>query len=105
MTPKWPGVYFEEIPSQVRTIVGVATSVMAFIGRAIRGSVNEPVLVHGFSGFQGRFGGLWVPSTMSYAVRHFFLNGGADAIIVRVHNGATPATISLNAGADALSNS
>ena len=30
----YPGVYIEEIPSGVRTITGVATSITAFLGRA-----------------------------------------------------------------------
>jgi phage tail sheath protein FI len=34
ITPTYPGVYIEEIPSGVRTITGVATSITAFIGRA-----------------------------------------------------------------------
>ena len=29
----YPGVYIEEIPSGVRTITGVATSITAFLGR------------------------------------------------------------------------
>ena len=37
VTPTYPGVYIEEIPSGVRTITGVATSITAFIGRARRG--------------------------------------------------------------------
>ena len=40
-TPTYPGVYIEEIPSGVRTIMGVATSITAFIGRALRGPVDE----------------------------------------------------------------
>jgi phage tail sheath protein FI len=32
-----PGVYIEEVPSGVRTITGVATSLTAFVGRALRG--------------------------------------------------------------------
>jgi hypothetical protein len=32
---------------------------------------------------------------MSYAVYQYFQNGGRDAIIVRVHNGATPSTIDI----------
>ncbi len=39
---------------------------------------------------------------MSYAVSHYFLHGGTDALIVRVHNGATAAQISLPAGGEAL---
>lgn len=99
VTPTYPGVYIEEIPSGVRTITGVATSITAFIGRAKRGLVNEPVRIQSFSDFDRQFGGLWTKSTMSYAVQHYFLNGGQDAIIVRVHNGATTARLNLSDGA------
>jgi phage tail sheath protein FI len=37
VVPTYPGVYIEEIPSGVRTIVGVATSVAAFIDFFARG--------------------------------------------------------------------
>ena len=93
VTPSYPGVYIEEVPSSVRTIVGVATSITAFIGRALRGPVNEPVRVQSFGEFERIFGGLWLESTMSYAVQHYFLNGGRDAIIVRiVHSGDSEAS-------------
>jgi len=95
VTPTYPGVYIEEIPSGVRTIMGVATSITAFIGRALRGPVNEPTTINSFADYERLFGGLWVESTMSYAVRDFYLNGGSRAIIVRVHNGATTARIKL----------
>jgi len=83
-TLTYPGVYIEEIPSGVRTITGVATSVTAFIGRARRGPVNEPVTINNFGDFERTFGGLWLKSTMSYAVRDFYLNGGSQAIIIRL---------------------
>ncbi|MEE8586408.1 MAG: phage tail sheath family protein, partial [Acidobacteriota bacterium] len=73
----YPGVYIEEGPSGVRTIVGVATSITAFIGRALRGPVNEPTRIQSFGDFERAFGGLWSESTMSYAVQHYFLNDGA----------------------------
>jgi len=98
----YPGVYIEEIPSGVRTITGVATSITAFIGRAQRGPVNRPVRVQSFAEFSRVFGGLWQPSRMSYAVNHFFQHGGADALIVRVHNGADAATISVTTDGTAL---
>ena len=98
-TPTYPGVYIEEIPSGVRTIVGVATSIAAFVGSAIRGEVNEPVRVQNFGEYERNFGGLSVDSTMSYAVKDFFLNGGTDALIVRLINGATKATIHERSGA------
>jgi phage tail sheath protein FI len=94
--PTYPGVYVEEVPSGVRTITGVATSITAFIGRALRGPVNEPVTINNPGDFERIFGGLWLDSTMSFAVRDYFLNGGSQAIIVRLHNGATAAEITLS---------
>ena len=82
----YPGVYIEEIPSGVRTITGVATSITAFIGRALRGPVNDPTTINSFGDFERTFGGLWVDGAMSYSVRDFFLNGGAQAIIVRLYH-------------------
>jgi len=84
ITPTYPGVYIEEIPSGVRTVMGVATSITAFIGRAVRGPVNEPVTINSFGDYERIFGGMWTESTMSYAVRDFYLNGGSQAIIVRL---------------------
>lgn len=84
ISPTFPGVYIEEIPSSVRTIVGVATSTTAFVGRALRGPVDEPIRIQSFAAFERTFGGLWVDSALGYSVSHFFLNGGADAIVVRV---------------------
>src|SRR5215212_321300 len=84
ITPSYPGVYIEEIPSGVRTITGVATSITAFVGRAKRGPVNEPVTVNSFGEFERVFGGLWRDSPLSYAVRDFYLNGGSQALIVRL---------------------
>src|SRR5215210_5283222 len=83
-TLTYPGVYIEEIPSGVRTITGVATSITAFVGRALRGPVNEAVVINSFGDYERVFGGLWLDSSMSYAVRDFFMNGGGQAVIVRL---------------------
>lgn len=80
----YPGVYIEEIPSGVRTITGVATSIAAFMGRALRGPVNEPITINSYGDFERIFGGLWVESTLGFAVRDFYLNGGSQAIVVRL---------------------
>ena len=48
----FPGVYIEEIPSGVRTITGVATSITAFIGSAPRGPVNEPFTINSFADYE-----------------------------------------------------
>ena len=94
----YPGVYIEEIPSGVRTITGVATSITAFVGRATRGPVNEPVTINNFGDYERIFGGLWVDSTMSFAVGDFYLNGGGQAMVVRLINGAAQATLNLPTG-------
>jgi phage tail sheath protein FI len=88
----YPGVYIEEIPSGVRTIVGVATSITAFFGRAPMGIPNEPTTINSYGDFERAFGGLNVDYPMSYAVRDFYLNGGSQALIVRLYR--DPATAS-----------
>jgi phage tail sheath protein FI len=99
VTPTYPGVYIEEVPSGVRTITGVATSITAFIGRALRGPVNKAVTINSFADFERTFGGLWVESSLGYAVRDFYLNGGSQAIIARLYHAdpgdpnATPAVL------------
>jgi phage tail sheath protein FI len=95
----YPGVYVEELPSGVHTITGVATSITAFVGRADRGNVNQPVVVESFADYQREFGGLSKNSRTSYAVRDFFLNGGNLAVIVRLfHDDGSPATVDLAVG-------
>ena len=84
-----------EQPGSIRVIARAATNIAAFIGRALKGPVNEPVPVRSFADYTRVFGGLWQPSTMSYAVEQFFENGGRCAIIVRVTNGARPPTLTL----------
>ncbi len=99
VAPTYPGVYVEEIPSGVRTITGVATSVTAFIGRALRGPTDEPVIINNYGDYERIFGGLWVDSSMSFAVRDFYLNGGSQAIIVRLYE--DPASGQAKADLDA----
>jgi phage tail sheath protein FI len=86
VAPTYPGVYIEEIPSGVRTITGVATSITAFLGRARRGPVNRPVTITSFADFERVFGGLWLDSTLGFAIRDFYRNGGAQAVVVRLYN-------------------
>ena len=91
----YPGVYVEEIPSGVRTITGVATSITAFVGRTRRGPENEATVINSFADFERRFGGLWRGSTVSFAVRDFFTNGGGQAIVVRLTNNAAAAAFNV----------
>ena len=102
----YPGVYVEEIPSGVHTITGVATSITAFIGTASRGATNTAITINSFGDFEKIFGGLWVSSSLGFAVRDFFLNGGSQAIIVRLYHadpgaaGNVPATTAAIAFGD-----
>lgn len=91
----YPGVYIEEIPSGVRTITGVATSITAFVGFTVRGPVNEAAHIFNFGDFERTFGGLDQSSEISYAVQQFFLNGGTEAYVVRVAKGTQVAQVTL----------
>lgn len=91
ISPTYPGVYIEEIPSGVRPIVGVATSIAAFIGNFTRGSMNEAIRILNREAFVRDFGGLRADSLGSYAVEQFFLNGGSQAYIVRTAAGSPQA--------------
>jgi uncharacterized protein len=91
----YPGVYIEELPSGVRTISGVATSITAFIGYTARGPINKGVQIFNFGDYERAFGGLQADAPLSYAVQQFFGNGGAQAIVVRVAAGAARAAVGL----------
>jgi hypothetical protein len=80
----------------------VPTGIAAFIGRTLKGPVDQPLSVRSFAEFQHHFGGLWQPATLSYALEQFFENGGREAHVVRVVNGARPPTLSLPAYGAAL---
>lgn len=85
ITVSYPGVYLQELDSGVRVIPGVPTSITAFVGRARRGPTDTPVRIQGLGEFGRRFGALWSEAPLGYSVTHFFLNGGSDALVVRVH--------------------
>src|SRR5262249_36797627 len=70
-----------------------ATSITAFLGRAVRGPTDEPVIINSFGDFDREFGGLDANHPMSYAVRDFYLNGGSQAVIVRIQKGGKKAEI------------
>lgn len=98
VTPTYPGVYIEELPSGVHTITGVATSIAAFVGWAPQGPTTQAQLVLSWSDFNNQFGGLDSRSVLGYAVNQFFANGGTQAYIVRlVDTVDTPAAAAATA--------
>ena len=95
----YPGVYLEELPSAVRSIVGVGTSTAAFVGYTARGLDHHPTHIFGFADFERLFGGLDSDSLTSYAVWQYFTNGGTDAYVVRVPKvGAAAASVTAKNG-------
>ncbi|HVN43991.1 MAG TPA: hypothetical protein VMT66_01975 [Steroidobacteraceae bacterium] len=96
------GAPHAECSRDPHAIERVPTAVAAFVGRTLKGPVNQAITVHSFNEFQQHFGGLWQPSTLAYAVEQFFENGGREARVVRVTNGARPPTLTLPAGRGTL---
>ena len=92
------GIELAEQSGTDHAIDRVPTGVAAFCGRTLKGPLNRPIPVSSFAEYTQHFGGLWQPSTLSYAIEHFFENGGREAYIVRVANSARAPTLTLPAG-------
>jgi len=73
-----------------------------FIGRALRGPLNEPLLVHSFGEYRRRFGDCWTRSSLGPAAKQFFEHGGKNLFVVRVANNARGAMICLPASGSAI---
>jgi hypothetical protein len=102
VTPNKLGIQVAADRGPDHSIAHLPTARSAFVGRTLRGPVNQPVLIKSFTEFHQVFGGLWQPSLVGYAVEQFFDNGGREAFIVRVVNGARSVTLDLRAGSQAL---
>jgi len=61
----YPGVYIQELPSPVHTIIGVATSITAFVGYTANGIDNRAEQIFSFGDFERLFGGLASDSELS----------------------------------------
>lgn len=99
VAPTTPGVYIQELPSGVRTITGVATSIAAFVDFFPRGPLDEAVQVFSWADVERTFGGLHRRSEATYALDQFFRNGGSSAWVVRVTNNLDGTTNALAATA------
>jgi phage tail sheath protein FI len=75
---------------------------VAFVGRALRGPLNHPVLIRSFGEYRRRFGDVWTRSSLGPAVSQFFEHGGKNLYVVRVANDARGAMICLPANGSAL---
>ncbi len=104
VTPTYPGVYVQEVPSGVRTIVGVSTSIGMFIGTSLKGPIGEPVRCTSYMDFTRNFSEDPTGGSLAEYVKLFFLNGGTDCYVMRIAHGATQSTVVLQneAGAAVL---
>jgi uncharacterized protein len=95
VSPTYPGVYVQEVPSGVRTIVGVGTSTGLFLGSSKKGPIAKPVRCLNYSSFRTTFGEDTTVGDLSQYMRLFFTNGGTDAYVMRIANGALASSVTL----------
>lgn len=96
------GITVTEIAAMDRPVGVFTETTAAFVGRALRGPVNTPVLVSNFGEFRRRFGDIWPRSSLGPAVKQFFLHGGLRLYVVRVVNNARGAMLCLPASGTAV---
>ena len=96
------GITVTEIAPMDQPIDVAPETTAAFVGRALRGPLDTPVLVHHFGEFRRRFGDSWARSSLGPAVHQFFEQGGENLYVVRVANNARGAMICLPASGSAL---
>jgi phage tail sheath protein FI len=96
------GITVTEMTPMDQAIDVLPETTAAFVGRALRGPVNTPVLIASFGDFRRRFGDVWSRSSLGPAVRQFFEHGGKRVYIVRVANNARGALLCLPASGSAL---
>ncbi|MFL5698115.1 MAG: phage tail sheath family protein, partial [Ktedonobacteraceae bacterium] len=89
ITPTYPGIYIEELPSSTHTITAAPTSITVFVGYTHpfkTKNFNKAVQLFSFTDYEREFGGPFASdifdSTLAYSVNQFFLNGGTNAYVV-----------------------
>ena len=89
ITPTYPGLYIEELPSSTHTITAAPTSITVFVGYTHPFKTKAPntaVQIFSFTDYEREFGGLYasgiVDAHVAYAVNQFFLNGGSNAYVI-----------------------
>src|SRR6266540_2447197 len=95
VTPTYPGLYIEELPSSSHTITPAPTSITAFVGYthpfkglcAAENRWGQAIQIFNFVDYERWFGGLYQPTgdidaNVANAVYQFFLNGGTNAYVV-----------------------
>ena len=96
------GITVTEMAPMEQSIDVSPDTTAAFVGRALRGPLNYPVLIQCFGEFRRRFGDIWSRSSLGPGVRQFFEHGGQRLYVVRVANNARGAMLCLPASGSAL---
>ncbi len=101
ITPTYPGIYIEELPSSAHTIAAAPTSIAVFVGythpfKTAPGNFGGAMEIFSFTEYEREFGGFFTNAiyggesdeygSMAHAVNQFFLNGGSDAWIVALQS-------------------
>src|SRR5437588_11855139 len=95
VTPTFPGMYIEELPSATHTIAAAPTSIAVFVGYTHPFKTKQfgkPIELFSFTDYERNFGGFFrshlfdaeadLFGDVAQAVNQFFLNGGSDAFVV-----------------------
>jgi phage tail sheath protein FI len=96
------GITVTEVAATDQPIDVSPETTAAFVGRALRGPLNTPVLVRSFAEFRRLFGDVTSGSSLGPATKQFFEHGGVRLYVVRVANNARGAMICLPARGSAL---
>ena len=90
ITPTYPGVYIEELPSFSHSVTAAPTSVTVFVGythpfKTV--TFGTAIEIFSFADYQANFGGFfsftpWLPDYVGHAVFQFFQNGGSTAWVI-----------------------
>jgi phage tail sheath protein FI len=101
LTPTYPGVYIQELPSSSHTITPAPTSIAAFVGftnplqtPSATPQATPANVLFSFADYEALYGGFFscpgLPDYVGQAVFQFFLNGGAQAYVVGLTNPQFP---------------
>src|SRR5262245_16505259 len=91
VTPTFPGIYIEELPSNAHTITAAPTSITVFVGythpfKTRPSNYNKAIEIFSFTDYEREFGGFYssdrLDNNVPNAVNQFFVNGGSDAFVV-----------------------
>ena len=90
----YTGVYVREEPSGAQAVAAASTSTALFVGMADKGPFGIPFRVLSLTAYEREYGAT-SPGELADQVRQFYVNGGTEAWIMRIANGAQAAAVTL----------